>query len=189
MNIPFQPKQGIQQETARPKRFFDEIRDHLRFRHYSYSTEKTYLFWIKSYILFHNKKHPKEMGASEIKQFLTDLAVKKHVSSSTQNQAFNALIYLYREVLRRNPGTLEGIPRAKGPKRIPTVLTRSEVQRILSAMAGTSRLFCALLYGSGLLSCRLILSDACQKLSDGYIASEFLFKENVREGKLNILRL
>jgi len=96
--IPFQPQKTIQQEATRPKRLFDEVSDYLRARHYSLATEKTYLFWIKAYILFHKKRHPKDMGAPEIKEYLTDLATVKKVAASTQNQAFNALIFLYKQV-------------------------------------------------------------------------------------------
>src|SRR5581483_11273456 len=145
MIIPFRPKSVLPLPSAiepKPKKLFEQIRDHMRSRHYSYGTEQTYLFWIKRYIFFNNKRHPKDLGAQAIKRYLTYLAVEKHVAASTQNQAFNALMFLYKEIIQVELGQLQGIPRAQQPQRLPAVLTQYEVQRILAALRDTSRLIC-----------------------------------------------
>jgi integron integrase len=133
----------------RPKKLLDQVRDAARLKHYSIRTEQAYVNWIKRYILFHNIRHPKEMGNSEIEVFLTHLAVKENVAASTQNQALSALLFLYREVLRQELGPIDAL-RAQKPKRLPTVLTREEVHRVLAQLSGTRRLMAQLLYGSGL---------------------------------------
>ena len=116
---------------------------------YSIRTEEAYLNWIRRYILFHHKRHPREMGAPEVQTFLTHLAVDENVAASTQNQAFSALLFLYREVLHQELGLVDAM-RAKKPKRLPTVLTKQEVQRLFQQMSGTHLLMARLLYGSGL---------------------------------------
>jgi integron integrase len=117
---------------------------------YSRRTEDTYVDWIKRYILFHHKRHPKDMGAPEIEQFLTYLAVDLNVAASTQNQAYSAILFLYRYVLHIDlPETINAI-RAKKPQRLPTVLTRDEVHRLFDELTSTHRLIAQLLYGSGL---------------------------------------
>jgi len=134
----------------RPKKLLDLVRDTIRIKHYSIRTEKAYIDWIIRFILFHDKRHPKDMGIKEIEEYLTYLAVKRRVASSTQNQAYSAILFLYREVLNKE---LEGpidSKRAKKPKRLPTVLTREEVYRVISAMTGIHQLMAKLLYGSGL---------------------------------------
>jgi integron integrase len=136
--------------AEKPKRFLDQIRDLLRAKHYSTSTEHTYVDWIKRYILFHGKKHPSQMGTEEVKTFLTDLAVERKVSASTQNQALNALVFLYKQVLQKDFGELKNVPRAQRPQHRPTVLTRTEVKRILDGLTGTPYLTIALLYGTGM---------------------------------------
>ncbi len=113
-----------------PKKLLDQVRDLIRTRHYSIRTEDAYVSWIKRYILFHNKRHPRDMGAPEIEIFLTHLATQRNVAASTQNQAFNALLFLYREVLGIELGQIESI-RAKKPTRLPTVLTRDECMKII----------------------------------------------------------
>ena len=133
----------------RPKKLLDQVRDALRLKHYSIRTEQAYVGWIKRFILFHNKRHPKEMGAPEIAAFLTHLAVDLNVAASTQNQALCALIFLYRQVLEIDPGPVDAV-RAKKPKRLPTVLTREEVRALLAALSGTNQLIAKLLYGCGL---------------------------------------
>ncbi|HEY3303007.1 MAG TPA: phage integrase N-terminal SAM-like domain-containing protein, partial [Candidatus Binatia bacterium] len=110
----------------------------IRTRHYSYMTEKAYVGWIKRFIFFHNKRHPAEMGEAEIAQFLSALAQEKHVSASTQNQALNALLFLYHEVLGKEIGYINGVVRAKRPIRLPVVLTRQEVRSILGCLDGSS---------------------------------------------------
>jgi integron integrase len=144
-------------------KLLDQVREVMRFRHYSIRTEGAYIHWIKHFIFFHNKRHPKEMGAPEIRAFLTHLAVRRHVAASTQNQALNALVFLYKAVLRIEPGSFGEIERAKKPVRLPQVLSREEVGRLLNALsAGTTALMVRLLYGTGmrLMEClRLRVKD------------------------------
>jgi hypothetical protein len=109
----------------RPKKLLDQVRDAIRLKHYSIRTEQAYVLWIKRYIFFHHKRHPREMGVPEIEAFLTHLAVKEHVAASTQNQALNALLFLYREVLKQDLDSAINAVRAKKPKRLPTVLTQA----------------------------------------------------------------
>ncbi len=136
--------------TAAQPRLLDRVRDACRVRHYSLRTEDAYADWIKRFILFHHKKHPGDMGAPEINQFLTHLAVEGHVAASTQNQAFSALLFLYQKVLQSDPGRIEGVIRARRPKRLPVVLTRSEVRLVLAQLSGSYLLIARLLYGAGL---------------------------------------
>ena len=135
--------------TQGPK-LLDRVRNACRVRHYSIRTEDAYHDWIKRFILFHIKRHPLEMGAAEINVFLTHLAVEGHVAASTQNQTFAALLFLYQKVLEVEPGVIEGVIRARRPKRLPVVLTRDEVRRVIAQLEGTYRLIALLLYGSGL---------------------------------------
>lgn len=134
----------------KPPRLMDQVRDTLRLHHYSLRTERSYSQWIKRYIFFHNKRHPNEMGAQEITEFLTFLAVKKRVSASTQNQALSALLFLYKKVLNMDPGWVEDVVRAKRPKRLPVVLSRDNTHRLLKCMKGTHRLLAYLIYGTGM---------------------------------------
>jgi integrase len=122
----------------------------MRAKHLSLRTERAYLGWMRRYILFHGKRHPGEMGESEINAFLTHLAVERRISASTQTQALCALLYLYREILEKPVGELEGLIRAKRRRRLPVVLTREEVRRVLAQVEGTEHLFLTLLYGTGL---------------------------------------
>ena len=131
-------------------RLLDQMRQAIRVRHYSYRTEETYIHWIKRFIFFHNKRHPVEMGEAEIAQFLSSLATDSHVSASTQNQALNAILFLYRHVLRKDIGYVNGVVRASRPKRLPTVLTRQEVRSILGFLDGSEWIMAMLLYGAGL---------------------------------------
>jgi integron integrase len=134
----------------RPKKLLDQVRGAIQRKHYSLSTEQTYVSWIKRYILFHKKQHPKEMGSAEIEAFLTHLAVDQNVAASTQNQALSALLFLYREVLKQElDGPIDAL-RAKRPKRLPVVLTREETLKIIGYLSGMHRLMAKLLYGSGL---------------------------------------
>jgi len=130
--------------------FLEEVRRAVRVRHYSIRTEKTYLHWIKRYILFHGKRHPSEMRETEVAEFLSHLAISRRVSASTQNQALNALVFLYRVVLERPLESIEGIVRAKRPQRLPVVLDPGEVRRILTCLEGAHWLAACLMYGSGL---------------------------------------
>jgi len=119
-------------------------------KHYAYRTEKTYIFWIRRYILFHGKKHPSEMGSKQIQEFLTHLAVERNVSASTQNQALNALIYLYKKVLGIDlTDPIEAV-RARRPPRLPVVLSKPEALKIIDLIPGEPQLIVKLLYGSGL---------------------------------------
>ncbi len=133
----------------REPRLLDRVRQALRVRHMSKRTEEAYLQWIRRYILFHDKRHPSEMGEREINAFLTHLAVKRRVSASTQNQALCALLFLYRVVLEREVGELDLI-RARRPRKLPEVLTREETRSVLAHLQGLDRLFLTLLYGTGM---------------------------------------
>ena len=136
--------------TARPPKLLDRLREACRVRHYSIRTEDAYHDWVKRFILFHNKRHPREMAEPEVNAFLTHLAVDGHVAASTQNQALAALLFLYEHVLERPLDRLGGVVRAQRPKRLPVILSRAEVQRILGHLDGTPRLMALLLYGAGL---------------------------------------
>jgi integron integrase len=143
-------------------RLLDQLRDAIRVRHYSIRTEEAYVDWAKRFIIFHNKRHPSEMGEKEISQFLTHLAVDQNVASSTQNQALSALLFLYKNVLKHPLALIDDIERAKKPERLPVVLSKDEVRVILSNLDGEKWLMAALLYGSGLrlLEClRLRVKD------------------------------
>lgn len=145
-----------------PPRLLDRVRGVLAARHYSRRTERAYVGWIKRFIFFHGKRHPNEMGAAEVTEFLTDLATRKHVSASTQNQAFSALLFLYRDVLGRELTGLEATVRAKRPDRVPLVLSRQEVEAVLAQLRGVPRLMASVMYGAGLrvLECaRLRVKD------------------------------
>lgn len=128
----------------------ERMRREIRVRHYSIRTEHTYVDWAYRYILFHGKKHPKDMGAAEINAFLTHLAVERNVAASTQNQALSALLFLYRHVLGRKVGDLGEVVRAKKPVRVPVVLTVEETQRVLDNLHGVQKLMVLLMYGTGM---------------------------------------
>ena len=136
-------------DRPRP-RLLDRVRHALRTRHGSRRTEKAYVGWIRRYILFHDKRHPAEMGAAEVSKFLTSLAVDGNVAASTQNQALSALLFLYRHVLEQDLPWLDDVVRARRPARLPVVLTRDEVRAVLQALHGPPRLMAVLLYGAGL---------------------------------------
>ena len=148
--------------SAPKPRLLDQVRQAIRTRHYSYRTEKAYVHWIKRFIFYHNKRHPAEMGEAEIAAFLSSLASESHVSASTQNQALNALLFLYHEVLEKKIGLIEGVVRAKRPRRLPVVLTKEEVKKVLDCLSGTTWLMAMILYGAGLRlmeCCRLRVKD------------------------------
>jgi integron integrase len=150
------------QNSPRPPRLLDRVREANRLRHGSRSTEKSYIGWIRRFILFHGKRHPAEMGAPEVAQFLSSLAVEGRVAASTQNQALSALLFLYRYVLHQELPWLEDVVRARRPKHLPIVLTRDEMRAVIVKLDGTPRLMAGLLYGSGLrlLECaRLRVQD------------------------------
>jgi integron integrase len=153
---------GVVLAAQQKPKLLDQVRDAIRTRHYSYRTEEAYVGWIRRYILFHGKRHPAEMGKPEVSAFLSSLATDGHVSASTQNQALNALLFLYREVLGGELGWLDDLVRAKRPHRLPVVLTRQEVKAILAALRGRDWIMVMLLYGAGLrlLEClRLRVKD------------------------------
>lgn len=165
-------------ETPRPPKLLERMRIHLRTRHYSIRTEEAYIDWARRFILFHGKRHPRDMGAVEVEAFLSHLAVERHVSASTQNQAKAALLYLYKQVLEIDLPWLNEVVQAKRPKRLPVVLTPTEVRELLLHMDGTTGLIAQLLYGTGmrlLEALRLRVKDV-----------EFARREIVvREGKGN----
>jgi integron integrase len=135
---------------SRPKKLLDQVRDVIRLKHYSYRTEQSYVHWIRRFILFHNKQHPKDMGIPEIEAFLTHLAVAQKVAASTQNQALSALLFLYQSVLKLPlEGEIDAM-RAKRSRYIPTVLSKTEVRAVLQETSGVFQLLLKLLYGSGL---------------------------------------
>lgn len=131
-------------------RLIDQTRNVLRVFHYSIRTEENYIQWIKRFIFFHNKRHPKDMGEKEIRSFLTHLAVDKHVSASTQNQALSAILFLYKRVLELDLDWIDNVVRAKRPKRLPVVLSKGEVNAILNAITGVNGLIVKMLYGTGM---------------------------------------
>jgi integron integrase len=138
------------------------VREAVRLRHYSLRTERAYVGWIKRFILFHGKRHPTEMGAAEVTAFLSRLAVEGNVAAATQQQALAALLFLYRDVLEVELPWMSDIVRPKKPRKLPVVLSRGEVERLLAAMDGTHALMARLLYGSGmrLMECvRLRVKD------------------------------
>ncbi|MBI2478222.1 MAG: integron integrase [Planctomycetia bacterium] len=136
-------------ETGKPK-LLDQVRNHCRLRHLALSTEQQYVNWIRRFILFHNKRHPLEMGKTEVSAFLTHLAVEGQVAASTQNQALSALLFLYRHVLEKEFGWLDDVVRAKKPKRLPVVYTVDEARMMLDEFVGRRWLIGMQLYGGGL---------------------------------------
>ena len=136
------------QPATKPK-LLDQVRHLIRARHYSRRTEEAYVHWIRRYIVFHNKTHPSQMGAADISTFLTWLAVERHVSASTQNQALAGLLFLYKDVLNVEIGTVPPVVRARTRDRLPVVLSRDEIVTLLKQLTGTERLIVMLLYGSG----------------------------------------
>ena len=133
-----------------PPKLLKQVCEAIRARHYSLRTEDTYLRWIKRFILFHGKRHPRDMGVQEVQQFLSHLAVAGHVAASTQSQALSAILFLYRQVLKQDIGWLDEVVRAKQPHRVPVVLTQDEVAAVLRHLSGTPWIMATLLYGAGL---------------------------------------
>jgi integron integrase len=148
--------------TSAPLKLLDQVRAALRRKHYAIRTEQAYVDWIVRYVRFHQLRHPRDLGADAVTAFLSHLAVNDHVAAATQNQARSALLFLYREVLGIGLAELDAVVQARTPKRLPTVLTRAEVQAVIRELHGTHRLMAQLLYGSGirLLECvRLRVKD------------------------------
>ncbi|MBC8327121.1 MAG: integron integrase [Planctomycetes bacterium] len=145
-----------------PHWLLQRVRERIRTRHLSLRTEKSYLAWIRRFLAQHRGRPPEELGEAEASAFLSDLANRGKVAASTQNQALAALLFLFREGMGRELGKLRGMDRAKQPRRLPVVLSRAEVRRLLAEMQGTPRLMAALLYGTGmrlLEGCRLRVKD------------------------------
>ncbi len=160
------------------KKLIEVISEKFRTEHYAYRTEETYLYWIRRFIAFNCNRHPRELGECEIQQFLTHLALQCRVSASTQNQALSAILFLYKKVLDVDLPWMSDIVRAKRPKRVPVVMTRAEVTRVLACMNGRYWLMASLLYGSGL---RMI---ECLQLRVQDVDFEYL-QLSVRGGKGN----
>ena len=153
---------GSAPPTTRKPKLLDQVRESIRTRHYSPRIEETYVHWIKRFIFFYNKRHPAEMAEPEIARFLSNLATESRVSGSTQNQALNALLFLYHQVLGKEIGYVNGVVRAKKAPRLPVVLTRGEIQALLSYLNGSEKIMATLLYGAGLRlmeCCRLRVKD------------------------------
>ena len=146
------PKKDQEAEPAvsKPKKLLEQVSDALRTKHYAYRTEQTYIDWIKRYIIFHKKRHPKDMDANEIREFITYLATERKVATSTQNQALSAILFLYRTVLEKEIILPPELINPSRPKRLPTVLTHTEAMSVINHMRGTPRLMAKILYGSGL---------------------------------------
>jgi len=145
-----------------PRTLLDAVRERIRYRHYSYRTEEAYVGWVRRFVAFHGRRHPREMGAAEIEAFLNDLANERDAAASTHNQALSALLFLYGEVLGVELPWLGDIHRPKQPRRLPVVLTRQEVRDVLAHMDGCAGLMATLLYGTGmrLMECsRLRVKD------------------------------
>ena len=136
--------------SPQPPKLLDLVRDRIRVKHYSIRTETQYVQWVRRFILFHGKRHPRDMGAPEVEAFLTHLAVEGHVAAATQNQALSALLFLYRQVLAADLPWMQQIGRPRTPQRLPVVLSRVEGQRLLAATAGVHQLIFRLLYGTGM---------------------------------------
>ena len=132
------------------RKLLDRVSDVARLRHLSLRTEETYRNWIKRFILFHGKRHPRDLDAEGVRSFLTHLAVKERVAASTQNQAFNALLFLYRQVLKLDLPKIDGVERARHSKNLPVVFTKEESNSVIAHLKGEHRLIASLLYGSGL---------------------------------------
>ena len=140
----------MSQSQLQPPRLLEQMRAVIRARHYGLRTEEAYLGWVKRFILFHGKRHPRDMGAQEVQQFLSHLAVEGYVAASTQSQALSAILFLYQQVLKHDIGWLHDVVRAKQPQRLPVILTRDEVAAVLRHLSGTPWIMATLLYGAGL---------------------------------------
>ena len=163
-------------------RLLEVARERMRTRHLSLRTEQAYLQWTRRYVAFHEGRHPRELGAPAVEQFLTHLAVHRKVSSATQNQALQALLFLYRQVLEIELPWLDNITRATTAKRLPVVLSREEVHSLLSQLRGTSWLVASLLYGSGLRlmeALRLRVKDLALERGELIVREAKGFKDRV----------
>lgn len=173
---PIADKSDTAADVKRQPKLLDRVRERIRVKHYSRSTEKTYLYWIRWYIHYHGLRHPQEMGAAEVEAFLSFLATDRQVSAGTQNQAMHALLFLYREVLAVELPWLDGITRAKPSKRLPAVLTQDETRRLLQHVDGLPGLIIRLLYGTGMR----LMEGLRMRVKDVEFASRIIV---VRAGK------
>lgn len=139
----------MQQEKGKPK-LLDQVRITLRTNHYSPKTEESYISWIKQFILFNNKTHPEKLGKEEIQKFINYLAIERHVSSSTQNQALQGILFLYKHVLKKEVGWIDDIKHVTRVKHLPTVFSRNEAASIIQKLDGVPKLIVSLLYGTGM---------------------------------------
>ena len=176
------PTKASESPKANMPKLLDQVREAMRTAHYSLRTEEAYVGWIRRFILFHGKRHPTEMGEAEVAAFLSDLANRHDVAASTQNQALNALLYLYLRVIDRPLERSLEIAPAKRPKRLPVVLTRDEVRAVLAQLDGTRGLMASLLYGSGLR----LLECLRLRIKDVDLASRRL---DIRDGKGQVDRV
>ncbi len=135
---------------TKPPKLLDQVRETIRTMHYSYRTEKTYIDWIKRFIMFHEKRHPNEMGADEVQAYITYLANERKVAASTQNQALSAILFLYKNIIQKEIVFPSDIIRSRRPKRLPVVLSHQEAMIVINKMSGTTKLVAQILYGSGL---------------------------------------
>jgi len=140
----------LQSSLARQPKLLDQVRNKIRALHYARTTEKSYCHWVRRFILFHNKRHPKDMGKAEVEAFLTHLAVVDNVAASTQNQALAAILFLYQKVMEMEIEWLDNVVRAKKPKRIPGVFWQDEISSVLSHLSGTAWLMAMQMYDGGL---------------------------------------
>jgi integron integrase len=136
--------------NSKEPKLLEQVRNVIRVKHYTLNTERSYLPWIKRFLLFHKKRHPASMGEREINEFLTHIAVNGNIAANTQNQALNAIVFFYKEVLKKKIGDIGDVPRAKKHKRIPVVFTKEEAKKVIGQLDGTNKLMASLLYGSGL---------------------------------------
>ena len=166
-------------------RLLDRVRDKIRSKHYSLRTEQAYIDWIKRFIHFHGKRHPAELSAPDVEAFLTHLAVERNVSAATQNQAKSALLFVYKEVLGVDLAWLNDVTRAKSPVRVPVVLTRAEVARVLARLEGVHRLIGCLLYGAGMR----IMEGVRLRVKDVELARHEIVVRNGKGGKDRVVML
>lgn len=138
------------QKLVKSETLVNQLRQVLRSRHYSRSTEETYCHWVRRFMAFHNKRHPSRLGDAEVNAFLSHLALRARVSASTQNQALSAILFLYRSVLKRKIGNLGDLVRARRPKRLPIVMTKQEARAVLGRLEGKIWIMACLMYGAGL---------------------------------------
>ncbi|MFB4203986.1 IS91 family transposase [wastewater metagenome] len=165
--------------------FLDRVRAAIRVRHYSIRTEEAYLGWIRRFILYHDKRHPQDMGAAEVAAFLTDLATTGSVAAATQNQALNALVFLYDKVLEQPLGEIGDLVRAKPSRKLPVVLTPDEVGRVLRGLSGVHWLIACLQYGSGLR----LMESVRLRVKDLDFAHRAIFVRDGKGGKDRIVTL